>query len=122
ATLTTAWGYYTTSVVVTFSGGEIRNCKVFKGSTALTWDAPLTEVATTSIAVQGLQFYPLPPNYSKLKDLTINVGQLKYVPTEILTRQEWDQLNVFPYYGDIPNNFFIYPGGDHGGQVGIWPI
>lgn len=122
ATLNTAWAYYTTTVVVTFSSGQIRNCRVFNGSTSLAWDAPLTATATASISVQGLQFYPLPPNYSKLKDLTINVGQLKYVPKEILTRQEWDQLNVFPYYGDIPNNFFIYPGGDHGGQIGIWPI
>lgn len=121
-TLSTAWLYYTTSVVVTFSNSQIRNCRVQNGSTSITWDAPLTATATASISVQGLQFYPLPPNYSKLKDLTINVGSLKYTPKEILTRQEWDQLNVFPYYGDIHNNFFIYPGGDHGGQVGIWPI
>lgn len=122
ATLTAPWGYYTVVVQVTFSSGEIRNCRVRKGGTSLDWDAPLTETATTAISVGGLQFYPLPPNYSKLKDLTINIGQLKYRPVEILTRQEWDDTNVFPYYGDIPNNFYIYPGGDHGGQVGIWPI
>lgn len=122
ATLTAAWTSYNTIVPVTFSDGSIRNCRFFTNSTAITWDAPLTAVATTSISVQGLQFYPLPPNYSRLKDLTINVGQLRYVPTEILTREEWDKLNVFPYYGDIPNNFFIFPGGDHGAQIGIWPI
>ena len=54
--------------------------------------------------------------------MTITIGVLKWTPTEILTREEWDKLNVFPYYSDIPNNFFIYPGGDHGGQIGIWPI
>jgi len=122
ATLSTAWVYYTTIVQVTFSSGEIRNCRVQKGSTSLTWDAPLLETATTTISVGGLQFYPLPPNYSALKDLTINIGSLKYRPIEVLTRQEWDDLNVFPYYGDIPNNFYMYPGGDHGAQVGIWPI
>lgn len=122
ATLTTAWLYYTTKVQVTFSGGEIRMCNVFKGSTSLTWDAPLTEAGTTAISVGGLQFYPLPPNYSKLKSMTISVGSLQYTPIEILTQQEWDRLNVFPYYGDIPNNFYIFPGGDHGAQVGIWPI
>lgn len=68
------------------------------------------------------QFYKMPPNYSKLKTVTITIGNLQYTPTEILTRQEWDNLNVFPYYGDIPNNYYIYPGGDHGGQIGIWPI
>ena len=74
------------------------------------------------LTVANQQFYSLPPNYSKLKTLTITVGVLKWTPTEILTREEWDKLNVFPYYSDIPNNYFIYPGGDHGGQVGIWPI
>lgn len=122
ATLTTAWLYYTTKVQVTFSGGDIRTCQVIKGKTSLTWDNPLTEAATTAIEVGGLQYYPLPPNYSKLKNLTISVGSLQYTPIEILTQQEWDRLNVFPYYGDIPNNFYIFPGGDHGAQVGIWPI
>lgn len=122
ATLTAAWLYYNTTVQVTFSGGEVRNCRVQKGSTSLTWDAPLTEAATTAITVGGLQFYPMPPNYSKLKTLTITIGQLKYQPREILTRQEWDDLNVMPYNGDIPNYYYIYPGGDHSGQVGIWPI
>lgn len=74
------------------------------------------------LTVANQQFYSLPPNYSKLKTLTITVGTLKWTPTEVLTREEWDKLNVFPYYSDIPNNYFIYPGGDHGGQVGIWPI
>lgn len=74
----------------------------------------------TTVANQ--QFYKMPPNYSKLKTLTITVGNLKWTPTEILTREEWDKLNVFPYYADIPANYFIYPGGDHNGQVGIWPI
>jgi hypothetical protein len=74
----------------------------------------------TTVAQQ--QFYKMPPNYSKLKTLTITVGNLQWTPTEILTREEWDKLNVFPYYADIPANFFIYPGGDHNGQIGIWPI
>lgn len=121
ATLSSAWSFYTTRVLVTFSSGDMRFCQVVKDSTALTWDAPLTATATTDITV-GIQYYPLPPNYSKLKSLTITIGNLQWTPTEILTTQEWNQLNVFPYYSDIPNNFFIYPGGDHGAQVGIWPI
>ncbi len=64
----------------------------------------------------------MPPNYSKLKDLTITVGNLKWTLDEIRTREEWDKVNVFPYYADIPKNFFIYPGGDKGGLIGIWPI
>lgn len=80
------------------------------------------EGSYTMVTVAQQQFYKMPPNYSKLKTLTITIGNLKWTPTEILTREEWDKLNVFPYYSDIPNNYFIYPGGDHGGQIGIWPI
>ncbi len=120
-TLSTAWAYYTTRVAITFSSGEVRFASVLSGSTSVTWDAPLIEAATDEISV-SIQYYPLPPNYSKLKSLTITVGELQWTPREVLTTQEWNQLNVFPYYSDIPNNFFIYPGGDHGAQVGIWPI
>lgn len=121
ATLSSAWAFQTTKVQVTFSSGEFRLARVIGGSTSLTWDAPLIDTATTAISV-GVQFYPLPPNYSKLKSLTITVGNLQWTPTEVFTTEEWNQLNVFPYFSDIPNNFFIYPGGDHGAQVGIWPI
>lgn len=63
------------------------------------------------------QDYPLPFDYSKLKTGTVTVGNLKWTPTEVLTRQQWDQLNVFPYYADIPNNFYIW-----GGKFNLWPI
>lgn len=80
------------------------------------------EGSFTVSTVANQQFYKMPPNYSKLKTVTITVGNLQWTPQEILTRIEWDRLNVFPYYSDIPNNYFIYPGGDHGSQIGIWPI
>lgn len=121
ATLSSPWAYHTTTVQVTFSSGEFRYAKVVSGSTSLTWTAPLTQAATTAISI-GVQFYPFPPNYSKLKSMTITIGNLSWTPTEIFTTEEWNKLNVFPYYSDIPNNFFIYPGGDHGAQIGIWPI
>ncbi len=63
------------------------------------------------------QEYPLPFDYSKLKTGTVTVGNLKWNPTEVLTRREWDSLNVFPYYADIPSNFYIY-----GGKFNLWPI
>lgn len=117
ATLTASWTFPTTMVPVTFSSSEIRLVQFEKGSTSIKWSAALTAVATTAITTGGLQFYPLPPNYSKMKTVTINVGQLKWTPTEIFTREDWDNLNVFPYNSDIPVNFFIYDN-----QVGIWPI
>lgn len=121
-TLTSAWTYWTTRVLVTFSSGDQRFAKAVKGSATLTWDAPLVNTNTSAAITVGIQFYPLPPNYSKMKSMTVTIGNLAYKPIEVLTTQDWNSLNVFPYYGDIPNNFFIYPGGDHGAQVGIWPI
>jgi hypothetical protein len=116
-TLTTAWLYHTTQTTVTFSNGDTRLVQFNRGSTAATWGVGLSAAATTALAVGGLQFYPTPPNYSKLKTVTISVGNLKWTPGEILTREQWDKMNVFPYYSNIPNNYYIYQN-----QLGIWPI
>jgi hypothetical protein len=75
------------------------------------------EFTSTALTVSQQQDYDLPANYSKMKSVTITIGTLKWTLTEILTRREWDELNVFPYYADIPVNYFIY-----NGKVNIWPI
>jgi len=75
------------------------------------------ESSTTITTISQQQFYPLPFNYSKLKTGTVTIGVLKWTPKEVESRADWDALNVFPYYADIPNNFYIY-----GTQMGIWPI
>lgn len=122
ATLNSAWTGNTTKIQVTFSSSDIRMVNFIQGSTALTWDVPLTTTATAAITLGGQQYYPLPPNYSKLKSVTIRIGNLQWTLGETFTTNEWNQKNVFPYYADIPSTFFIFPGGDHGGQIGIWPI
>jgi hypothetical protein len=74
----------------------------------------------TSFSIQtvsGQQGYKFPYNYSTLKDLTITVGQLRWVPEVILTREQWDQVNFLPYTSDIPQYIFIY-----NGEVQIFPI
>src|ERR1035437_3357894 len=66
----------------------------------------------------GVQFYPLPYNYSKLKTGTITNGNLVWTPTEILSRRAWDLLNTQKNYaGNIPNNYYIW-----GNKIGFWPI
>ncbi len=75
------------------------------------------ETSTTIVTVSQQQFYKLPFDFSKNKTDTITTGDLKWTPTEILSRQDWDKLNVFPYYADFPSNFYIY-----NGQLGFWPI
>lgn len=133
AILQTAWTYPTGVYLTSFSDGSTKSVTYTNGSTATSWTGGLVQnvgnqTYTSTIAngsqasIGGVQFYPMPPNYSKLKDITITVGVLQWTLTEIRTREEWDNLNVFPYYASIPSKFFIYPGGDKGGQIGIWPI
>lgn len=74
------------------------------------------ERSTTITTVGQQQGYNLPYNYSKLKTGTITIGNLRWTPTEIMSREDWDNLNVFPYYSDIPNNYFIYDG-----KFNLWP-
>lgn len=72
---------------------------------------------TTSITTVGNQTgYLLPFNYSKLKTGTVTVGDLKWTPTEIMSREDWDKLTAFPLYSDIPNNFFIWDN-----KFNLWP-
>lgn len=75
------------------------------------------ERSATITTVGQQQGYNLPYNYSKLKTGTITLGNLRWTPTEIMSREDWDNLNVFPYYSDIPNNYFIYDG-----KFNLWPI
>lgn len=75
------------------------------------------ETSYTITTVSGQQAYKFPFNYSILKDLTITVGQLKWTPNVILTRQQWDEVNFLPYSSDIPQYIFIY-----NNQVEIFPI
>lgn len=117
ATLSSAWTYSTASPSVTFSDGEIRTVIFTQNSTAITWQIPLTAAVTSALGVGGVQTYTLPPDYSKLKTGTLTIGNLKWTPSEVMSRAEWDNLNVFPYYADIPSRFFIW-----NRQFQFWPI
>ena len=116
--MTANWTYANCQSWITFSDGEQRLATFKNGSASISWSGGLTGTTfTTALAVGGVQTYNLPPDYSKLKTGTLTIGSLKWNPREILTRQEWDDLNVFPYYADIPNNYFIW-----NYQFALWPI
>lgn len=126
ATLTNAWAYSTVSQVAQFSDGEQKTVTFTANSTTITWAGGLsatvsaflnTSVATTSISTVGVQAYQVPANISKIKNVTVNVGQLRYQPKEIMTRQEWDLVNFLPYTSDIPQYFFLY-----NSKINIFPI
>lgn len=117
-TLSSAWTGPTSTQFVAFQGGDTIACLFSNGSTSVTWKTPLQDASTaTGSSTLGLQFYPIPAQISKITDVTVSIGQLKYKPVPVQSRQEWDSLNFIPYAADIPNNFFVYDGG-----IGIWPI
>lgn len=116
-TLTSAWAYPTCTQLVNFSSSEQRSVLFTNNSTSITWQVALNETATIAISTVGVQDYTIPANISKIKNDTINVGQLKYQPTPVMTRQEWDLINFLPYTSDIPNYFYIY-----NGKLSIFPI
>jgi len=68
------------------------------------------ETSYTTPTVSNQQKYPFPYNYAVLKDLTVTVGQLRFTPKVILTREQWDEVNFLPYTSDIPQFIFIYDG------------
>jgi hypothetical protein len=117
ATLTAAWTYPSCQQYVNFSSGEQRFVTFTLGSAAISWTVALTDTATTAISALGLQDYPIPADVSKIKNDTINVGQLKFQPTFVQSRQEWDRINFLPYTSDIPNYCYIY-----NGKMSIFPI
>lgn len=117
ATLTSAWTYPTCTQLVNFSSSQSREVIFTLNSTAITWANGLLTQATTAISTVGVQNYAIPADVSKIKNDTINVGQLKYQPTFIESIQDWDMINFLPYTSDIPNYCFIY-----NGTMRIFPI
>jgi hypothetical protein len=110
ATTTTSLTFNATSqsVQVTFDNS----------STTINWTTPLTYgISNTAITTAGFQKYAIPANISKLTNSTISIGQLRFVPAPVQTREAWDRLNFLPYSSDIPNYFFIY-----NGFVEFWPL
>jgi hypothetical protein len=117
ATLTSSWAYVTGYQLVNFSDGEQQNVLFTSGSTAISWAVGLNTAVTSSISSLGFQNYNIPANISKTKNVTVNIGQLKYQPIFIESIQDWDTLNFLPYNSDIPNNVYIY-----NGTIRIYPI
>ncbi len=119
ATMTTTWLRITCQQLVNFSDGSQRYVLFTNGSTGISWTNPLTNTVliTTTITTVGVQDYNIPANVSKIKNDTINVGQIKFQPTFVASRQEWDMINTLPYTSDIPNYCFIY-----NGKLSIFPI
>lgn len=117
ATLTSSWTNISCQQLVVFSNSDQRTVYFTQNSSTITWQTGLSDSATVDITTVGVQAYPIPATVSKIKNNTINIGQLVYTPAPVQSIQEWTMLNALPYTSDIPNNFFIY-----NNQVMFWPI
>jgi hypothetical protein len=118
AVLSTAWTNISCQQLVVFDNSDQRTVTFRQGSTAITWQPPLSSAcSTTTISTVGVQAYPIPATVSKIKNNTINVGQLVYTPAPVMTIDEWTRINALPYTSSIPNYYFIY-----NNTVQFWPI
>lgn len=117
ATLTAVWAYPTVTQLVNFSNSDQRSVLFTYNSTSISWTGGLSATATTAITTVGVQAYKLPASVSKIKNGTISIGQLKYLPATVQTRNEWDLLNSLPYTSNIVNQYFIW-----NGSVEFFPI
>lgn len=117
ATLTASWSLTTGYQLVNFSNSDQRNVLFTNGSTAISWAIGLSDTATVDISTVGMQAYQIPANISKIKDMTVTVGQLKFLPAPIMTQADWDAVNFLPYTSDIPQYYYIY-----NNQLNIFPI
>lgn len=111
-------GATTSTTLTTNATSQTISVQFVNNSTALTWIVPLRySMIGTTITTQGFQRYKIPAGISKITNSTIYVGQLRFVPAPVQTRNDWDRLNFLPYTADFPNYYFIY-----NGYVEFWPI
>ncbi len=117
ATLTASWSYPTVQQLVNFSNGQSQMTLFTNGSASITWGIGLTTTATTAISTPGVQAYTIPANISKIKNVTVYVGQLQFLPVPVMTDADWRRLNFLPYSSDIPNYYYVF-----GNTINIFPI
>lgn len=78
---------------------------------------PFLETSADITTVASQQFYDLPNNYRKLINTYITIGDVRYAPTEITSRQDWEFVNATDSVdSDIPEYYYIYDG-----QIAFWP-
>lgn len=111
-------GATTSTTITTNDTSQIIQVDFTNGSTTIEWTTPLTySITDTAISTGGFQKYKIPSNISKITNSTVSVGQLRFVPFPVQTRNDWDRLNFLPYSSDIPNYFYLY-----NGYMELWPV
>ncbi len=106
-------GNVTNTTFKLYTDSGLTSVVTISGTGTGTFSAPFTD----TISTMGVATYPLPAQVSKLKNTTINVGQLVYTAAPVSSIQQWTYLNALPYSAEIVAYFFVYQG-----FINFWPI
>jgi hypothetical protein len=79
-------------------------------------DWPFLERLRTLTTVASAQFYNLPYDCEKVREVSVIVSSNRYTPKLCPDRKFWDNLNLSSFTSDTPEWYFIF-----NGQVGLWP-
>lgn len=94
--------------------GVNQGAKFFGGVMHREWRA--TEKIFSTVADQ--QYYQMPEDCIRPKNLTVTVGDIVYPLFEIPDERTWNELNIVTTTTDYPTHYYV-KGGD---QFGIFPI
>jgi len=78
------------------------------------WD--FRERTRTASTVASQQFYNLPNDFRKLKNVTVTIGSTKYSPRECKSREHWDRLNQSTTTSNTPEWYYVF-----NKQLGFFP-
>lgn len=71
-------------------------------------DWPFLAITRNLTTIAGTQAYNLPYDTGQVRSVSVTVGSYKYVPREVISREEWDRINQVTVSSDMPTRFFIY--------------
>lgn len=111
------YGVYTTDTSVNnlAFGDTLMNNKERQLLAKKPWWFQQRTASVTSVTSQ--QFYNLPFDIRKLNKISTVVGNTRYVPTEVSSRQEWDNINSSTSTtSNTPERWFVFDD-----QFGIYP-
>ena len=75
------------------------------------------EDTATITSVDSQQFYDLPNDFGRFKNLYTTSGTTNYYPKLITSREEWDKINATTSTeSDVPQYIYIF-----NGQIGFYP-
>lgn len=79
-------------------------------------DWPFLERSRTLLTQASTQFLNLPYDTDQVRAVSVLVNTTTYVPKLAASKDQWDQLNLSTFTGDIPEWYFVIAG-----QIGLWP-